>query len=574
MKEKSNYQEYLIKNSQEGNKNSFLDLCSLHYKKVHQVVFQMHSSRSHSKQLTIEVFLKVWDHIKAFDINGNFEEWIKEIAAIICFYHYKEENELVKKNLLDNNEHSENIPLGGFNELETFFLKLNEQERIALTLYTKLNFSIAKITRIFKDVPELKMIQILTEAINSSNEIVKSKSNFSSEHINLLINAEQRGDLKLSGLDQSIIDSFRMLKKELSSVFSNFFVDPSILQDLRETLIEVEHEKNKQKEKPKNKREQEKNIIKQEMNAQKEFALSQTTILDEEKVASLVKSVEASDKKNKLNSASMFILSAAILVIIVFTSLHFTKFNTPWSVNKIEGIFSINGEGEGMNLNEGDRIKTYDNSEVLITIPEKGTLKLGSNSIITLVKGYETENIILLREGNVTYTSRNKISDISSLPDLLDINITTELFQVSTSVGQIFIDLNNEKLVGVKNGFAEIKTKNQNTIKVASDYFYSHEIIYSIPYHKNASSIIKEACLSPDTAAQNLDEILKNATESDMLSLWYILLASDKQERLKILEKLDEYIPDIKELISENVIDISSGNKEYIMDTIIWFLDE
>jgi RNA polymerase sigma factor (sigma-70 family) len=94
MQKPENSDENLIKKYLKGDKNSLDVLVKRYFRQIYFFVLKYAGTPQDSEDITQEVFLKVWKHIKRFDQKKSFRAWIFTIAKNTALDFLKKKKEI------------------------------------------------------------------------------------------------------------------------------------------------------------------------------------------------------------------------------------------------------------------------------------------------------------------------------------------------------------------------------------------------------------------------------------------------------------------------------------------------
>ena len=141
--ENTNYVSYLIELAQSGRRNSFLDLCDINLRNIYSFIFRIVPDENTAKQISSEIFLSVWDNLRAINLEEPFFLWLKN-RAVKFIIEYASKNpaiKTVKPNstfFLDTND-----------KLDLLLLELPFEERLILILKDFEDYSYEEIAAFF-----------------------------------------------------------------------------------------------------------------------------------------------------------------------------------------------------------------------------------------------------------------------------------------------------------------------------------------------------------------------------------------------------------------------------------------
>lgn len=79
----------LIERFKAGDKNAFKELVLKYQRKVYMNIYMMISNHQDAKELTQEVFIRVFRHLNDFEGTSTFYTWLYRITVNICIDHYR-----------------------------------------------------------------------------------------------------------------------------------------------------------------------------------------------------------------------------------------------------------------------------------------------------------------------------------------------------------------------------------------------------------------------------------------------------------------------------------------------------
>jgi len=85
----------LIKDYIEGDQNAFKNITERYMRSVYSFVYRLCGNSEESSDITQEVFLKVWKHIKKFDSKQGFKTWLFTIARNTTFDFLRKKKDMV-----------------------------------------------------------------------------------------------------------------------------------------------------------------------------------------------------------------------------------------------------------------------------------------------------------------------------------------------------------------------------------------------------------------------------------------------------------------------------------------------
>lgn len=169
-------EEILINKAKQGNTTAFEKLIVSHERNIYSIAYRMFNNEEDAKDITQEVFIKIYRNISKFDQNSKFSTWLHRICVNTCIDEIRKrkgkqtisidetielEDSSVKKQYMDD----------GLTPEETIIVKEDiEDIRKAITCLSENHKSII----ILRDIQNLSYTEI-ADITGSSLGTVKSR---------------------------------------------------------------------------------------------------------------------------------------------------------------------------------------------------------------------------------------------------------------------------------------------------------------------------------------------------------------------------------------------------------------
>lgn len=527
---------------------------------IFRLIYQFHPETEHARQVSIAAFIYAWKNINKLPENKNFYHWLREISIIRSVYHFKKENKFEKENIFIE-DHSKNI---SHTKLETIALNLDDCQRIALFLYTRIGFSIDRISKLLGNVPHYKVTDYLAEAFEklSSNSILQNIHGMKEQGFRILLNCEADGDLSQSNFEKSTIREYPLFKKEISGLFFNVKVPEDLVPVIAEKLESIEQH-NQKSIASENEKVDKKEKIENQIENETIIALKRTIAED-----TTLKEYKRTELKRKVTRILFFIFSVTIIYAVYYGLNYYSNVNSPWSVLGTGGEYNINGTINQNKLNEGETLETGPSSECEITIPNTGSFLLGENSDLTLIRGFNGKNIVNTGKGIIHYKSFKQLQEQITFSDVPSLTINIPAGKLKTEICDLELSLRNKQRIIVKTGWTKIELRNEK-LYLATGYYYDLLSQLPVPLHINHLSIYENNFT--DVSSLLLD--MKDANDYDTLTLWHLIKLVGVSDRHTVIDKLKEFYPFIiDDQFYEELIYLNSDALEIMLETIKWHL--
>ena len=145
----------LIRKSLNGDLKSFEVLIDEYQDRIFRLILGIVKNHATSQEITQDVFIKSWKHLKKYDFEYNFKSWLFKIAVneslnalkkTRVFEEYDENIHVIESDIDD-------IDTLRLNKLNLAITKLSQDQRIIIQLKHFENFTYKEISQII-DVPE------------------------------------------------------------------------------------------------------------------------------------------------------------------------------------------------------------------------------------------------------------------------------------------------------------------------------------------------------------------------------------------------------------------------------------
>ncbi|MFZ5988564.1 MAG: RNA polymerase sigma factor [Bacillota bacterium] len=157
----------LVKQIQDGKTELFADLVNRYYPRITAFIIKMNVNREDAKDLTQDIFVKVYNNLYKYNDNWQFSTWIFKIA--INTFRDSKKKKYIKSEDLDGcfiesktflpDEHIDNLYLREL--IQKMFKSLEDDVKAMLILRYYHELSFKEIGEIFKKSPEAVKMKVL-----------------------------------------------------------------------------------------------------------------------------------------------------------------------------------------------------------------------------------------------------------------------------------------------------------------------------------------------------------------------------------------------------------------------------
>jgi DNA-directed RNA polymerase specialized sigma24 family protein len=567
MNHTDSYYNYLLECAKSGSIESFVELCELLHQDVFCTAFQLVDDYDLAFDITKKTFTSVWNNVDRYEGKKDCNYWIRELTIILCFFQIKEKQEQKTARAITY-AHMAKVEE---NPVEEAYASLNFYQKIAVILATKLKFSLYDMRNVFEDLSEVDVRDMYRDAVfkltKSSHRTALNK--LSHEEIQFMVNAEERGDIKLSGFDGSILYSIDKFKDELDNIFTGIKPDPSLLEEVKEQFV-VEKDKEETDAAAsafKEKKQKSSKYDKAIKSAIDEFFIKQKLFLS-------TKNIKKYSVAGHLNSSLIGVSLLLLSIIVVYYSIEMGKSNTPWQVETQAGYHKITGEDYLDVLYENDIIKTESGSDVSIKINEFGILNVKGKSELRLYNGQASDNVIYFNGDSLEFSSEQKPFMLKELEEDHTLTIELEMCTLN-SIATDFTILNSIRFyeLYVNNGWVDIQY-NKKKLVVGKGYWKDLKNDISIPIFRETSDIVKDVANDPSLLSLKMERMLPELEKYDLLTIWHLMNLAPKNERNLIIDKIEEMLPILDKSTILGLRKLNEKDLASLLDLIKWMLIE
>jgi hypothetical protein len=257
-----------------------------------------------------------------------------------------------------------------------------------------------------------------------------------------------------------------------------------------------------------------------------------------------------------------------IVIAVSYYVYEFTKYNSPWKVRTIIGTTFINGKiDDSGNWEEGMSLYTEQNARVVVNIPKTGRMEVDGNTLLILKRAKDGDNKVVIKRGSV------KVQNTVQMPEF-----TFELAHASVKdIGGVFeltVKENEDAVLLVELGIVEVYFGNN---KYYVDEGYQCEIRVGMrpgtPYRRDASLALISEIEKLDYqygGDSSIDVILKEARDSDLLTLLAIIPRASRSYRKILFDRISSYYPPPQGVTAAGIMQANPAMLELWFNEIEW----
>ncbi len=480
--------------------------------RVYALVLRLTADQTFARNLTKQIFITTYEQISFFRFDGYFSSWIIGIAVYTVLEALRNDKTATNKdNKKKSFEKDKGEVIKDKNQDEPSFeediLLLPEKERTAFILHDIESYTDEE-TADLLSISKNEMNKILEQA----HSLLEAKSNF--------------------------ISSIKTLHEKIASLPKDIEPPADLWKEIFAELNRIKAQKIKEhKEKEINNDETpEENKFNKPRRKGKHWAGE----FKEQSFESDVKGNGIFKGKKGLYLKAGIILSVLILLLIVGYFL-FIAGSNKWNISAVKGTPLLNSIklNTVSGLLPGDTLKTDINTEAAIKIKDIGQIEIKPNTILQRLKNNFTLKLYI---GSIA-VNENKTSKV------LTVDVPNAAISEYYPGSFYTINLNDAgtSVIFVKKSWIKIFDGKIETYAAPGSYC---KIIFGrgagIPYLQNSSPefIDDLTRFSFNAYSQELlNKILSESTKDNAISLWNMIGRVNEQDRLKVVNALEEYFP-------------------------------
>lgn len=493
----------LLFDARQGNNSAFEQLFKMNSGHIYTLVLRLTSSQILAEKITKEVFLETWLHISSVRVDTSFNGWLIGISVFKVL-------ELFRSGELENIPKiipGEVIPSieklsETYANIEYAIFTLIDEERIAFVLHYLENYSLQESSDLIGITLD-KFLPLLNTAVLKIIRVSK----FEKDEKTFL---EQIS--KINYKLQPAADIWKQVTNEMVHYKS-----------VRQGNLEEKIEKQR--------------LVRMEEYEKDKQSLREE--LEKEEKRLLERKKKQSDKIwNRKKYYTL--LAAAAFIFFLVIAYYFISIQVKWSISNISGTPKLNS----LSLNgteffkDGDLLVNNSVSEASLYISDVGSISIKSN---TKIKRIENDELYLLQGTiEVMRTDADRFFTVKTSSVFVKdfyLNGNYELNIDEAGGGSIECDLSWVSLFKDKSEVivpAKYKCEWRNNGKIG------------LPYSVSASDELKQALtnFNPETEDKPLlEKIINLCKVQDAISLWNLLNSINSEQRIIVLNKLNELVP-------------------------------
>lgn len=267
---------------------------------------------------------------------------------------------------------------------------------------------------------------------------------------------------------------------------------------------------------------------------------------------------QVSDSNQKSSRSAIFPtrlqLAAIAATLLVFSTVAIIWYRQSksrvinqsfWQVTNLDGVPTIASRGFGNmgRLGVGQWLETDSKSRAQIAVGSIGHVEIDPNTRVRLLETEPTEHRLELAEGKLS-------ARIWAPPRLFFVDTPSAVAADLGCAYSLAVGKDGSSMLRVTSGWVELQLKDRESIVPAGAACETRPGIGpGTPYFEDSSPIFRSELISidfnvgPDSRTLALTNILKESRPRDTLTLWHLLSRVDGADRVRVLEKIEAFVP-------------------------------
>lgn len=260
---------------------------------------------------------------------------------------------------------------------------------------------------------------------------------------------------------------------------------------------------------------------------------------------------------NEIDNNKLFFIAGVISAIGLGIVLAFLIFdfspNTYWFVEKLSGYPTIESRvlvDKGI-IKIGETLNTDSYSRARLKVESIGEIDVEPRTEIQINETESFEYNLILYKGSISARTW-------SSPKLFAIKTPAANIKDLGCVYNISVDEKFTTMLQVKSGWVLMENGKQKCLLPAGTSCYSDTSIgLGTPFSDNASELFRQALFTFDfkDSTKKIETVLSESEKDDFISLFHLLLKTDKETKEKIFDRLAQLTNIPKQIRKELIVD-------------------
>ena len=257
-----------------------------------------------------------------------------------------------------------------------------------------------------------------------------------------------------------------------------------------------------------------------------------------------------------------FVVPALATIVLVAVLAAFWKRPTPtqtspgWNVARVDGAPRIGSTsiGDRASLAVGQWLETDGTSRAKLDVGNIGQVEIDPNTRVRLIETKPTEHRLELARGRMS-------ARIAAPPKLFFVNTPSGIAEDLGCAYTLEVDDGGNSLLRVTTGWVSLQLKDRESVVPAGAACATRPGIGpGTPYFEDSSELFRAALTKVDFESdatdrnKSLESLLRGARVRDTFTLWNLLGRVDRNDRVRVYERMVELGPPPRGVTREGVL--------------------
>jgi hypothetical protein len=250
--------------------------------------------------------------------------------------------------------------------------------------------------------------------------------------------------------------------------------------------------------------------------------------------------------RTQLAVVAASLLLCSVVAIIWYRRVNINAINQPfWQVTNLDGIPTIASKGIGNTgrLSVGQWLETDNKSRAQISVGSIGHVEIDPNTRVRLLETDPTAHRLELAEGKLS-------ARIWAPPRLFFVDTPSAIAADLGCAYTLEVGKDGSSMLRVTSGWVELQLKDRESMVPAGAACETRPGIGpGTPYFEDCSTNFRNQLVSidfgegRDNRSLALINIVNESRPRDTLTLWHLLSRVDGDDRVRVLEKIESFVP-------------------------------
>lgn len=127
----------IIARAKQGDRQAFYQLYNNYHKRIYALCWRMLADKNSAEDVTQEVFVQLWQHIKNFRGDSKFSTWLHSVATNVVLGHIRKHKSWLARvfSIEDEVPQEQSAQMSDMSNLDKYIMQLPERARMVFVLF-------------------------------------------------------------------------------------------------------------------------------------------------------------------------------------------------------------------------------------------------------------------------------------------------------------------------------------------------------------------------------------------------------------------------------------------------------